>query len=171
MSGYAKDSENRLIIIGELHYKVHDGQMFDVSGRSTLTSTQIKEFYIVVASTSAHLTGNVGSEGKIYVDLIESPTYDTASALSNSITVYNFNRNRSNAPKTVFFGASTATSSGGTSIKETAIWAGERNSKISGEQEERIEWELKRNTVYCLKIQDQSLSNNEFHYDMEFYEE
>lgn len=166
------DDKNRNITIDINHYKVHDGRMFNFSYKATLTSGLIRDFYLITGNDDVHLAGNINVEGKLYWDLIEAPSI-TAAVTITTLSSYNMNRNRSNTASIEFGIANThgATVASGTAIKTSAIFAGLRTQKFSGEGDKGIEWELKDNTTYLLRIEDKSASNNEYFFDFEFYEE
>ena len=166
------DNIGRSIIIDAVHHKVHDGEIFTVNGRMTLTSGLIKDMYIITGARELHFSGLIKSESDLYIDLVEAPVYTTTSFTISTLTAYNFKRESAKTLLTQFWSVNTATATGGSTIKASMVITGNLgNSNFGGEARQQIEWELAPNTSYLLRMTEKSSANNLVNYDYECYEE
>jgi hypothetical protein len=132
--------------IGELHYKVHTGELYFVSDRLTTDGTT--EYLITTGAKKAHIRILVKTGGKVSIDYI-GPV--TPSVNGSAITAQQWNRGYANTAVTAFFRGPTYT--GGTVILVSQSGFGSNpgsaQSGIDSNDEEAI---LPPNTSFVVKL-------------------
>lgn len=150
---------NLPVVVDFPHHQIHEGETHQYTYPPTaIANGATLDHRIVVASVPAlmetratpHMTIEVDSNTGIFLYLYETPT-TTGNGTQQS--VYNKNRNKSAvAPTTTVWLAPTVTGAG-TLLSAWMVGSGE---KAGGSTRESLEWDLKSNTVYLIRMVAQS---------------
>jgi hypothetical protein len=137
-----------LEVLNYAHHEIHGGSAYTACKIFTLGVGATDNILIVTPNTTkwAHFTFSVVSDAVVQVDLYEATGLTGGAAL----TAYNRNRNSSNSSGLTL----TSTTTGG-SGDGTLIWtfkAGANKAVVQSETSDRLEFILKQNTAYQLKI-------------------
>lgn len=157
-------TSNSLVIISTGHFEIHEGHMYTVSRNGVIANGASRDTLIVTANTTewVHLVLSVVTEAEAQYMLYEGTT---TSADGDNETCLNRNRNSTNTASTKITYNPTVTDVG----TELTIRHWGSGKAIPGEGRESLEWVLKRDTKYLLRLTNLTSSDNYANTVMEWY--
>lgn len=143
------DLLNYLVFIDILHHKVHDGEVFIVSDIDTDVDTASPKYWHIKtpAGIKFHMRINLETDTGGLVEFFEDPT---TTGDGTALVAYNADRNAAKTTTVEFYYDPTV-SNDGTRIQVARIGAG-RDKKLGGIARAQVEWILKKNEQYLVKI-------------------
>lgn len=164
---------NALRTISYEHHEIHSGSHYFVSGVQDLANGNVLGFTWRTPNTTKwpHWTWEIGTESETAWSVYEGAS--AVSALANSVTPRNNNRNASDASGTTMkyeLHANLAAANGKTSVAgATVLSAGISGAgKNAGRESRTNEMIMKQNTLYCLRATANAAGYVNFR--MEWYE-
>ena len=159
VSAHGDDYHKAQVIIGEIHYAVHNGKLFGV-GVKTAAGSNIADdgsfdFLMRVGSGELHFVGEVVAGGDAESFLYEDATVTDGTAWGTVITPSNRKRGSEDTLKTLFY-ANPSVSDVGDMIGARYLAGGSGPKAGGGVVRSGAEWELKPNTVYLVRAYNRS---------------
>jgi len=166
------------VVISSEHHEIHCGDSYEATHNVTLANGASLDFLITVpnwgtvSSTNpgedqgiklAHLVGIVEAESELQVQFWEGPTVSTAGTAITSV-----NRNF-NSSFTDFLGITQGGSVSATGTNKWGPWRVGSGRTDAGSARRTREFVLKNNTVYLLRITNQTTSNNNVNVEFDYY--
>lgn len=149
-------STSSLQTVTHEHHEIHSGSHYFVRGVQDLSINNVLGFTWVMPNTTAwvHLTWSIDTESETAWYFYENAVI--SSALANTITLYNSNRNSANTSGTTMkyelhanlAAANTKTDVSGATLLSSGISGAGKNSGAAKRENEMI---LKQNTIYCMR--------------------
>lgn len=156
--------------ISSIHRTIHEGRLFEVSHIfAAVADAASAEILITTGTKAVHLRSRADTEGKSYGYLFEDAV---ASVAGTGLTNVNRDRNSANTAETVVTHTPTLTSDG-TQLTETLIPGGGAvgGNVIGGSLNSFEEFELKPNSVYLIRLTNESGAAADMAASLVFYEE
>jgi len=163
-------------IIDNDHNYIHLGKLFVYNEKFDLATTASKVFAFTTPNGTYDIhyrPSIVSSSGdKVYIELLEASTL-SAPGTNKLTSVFNMNRRSTRTTNMQTFASGATINAAGTMIKSNFIGGGTSvGGKVAGDsvgvQNEIV---LKSNTIYCVRITNDSGSTNTIHLQMQWYEE
>lgn len=148
------------------HHELHSGTRYMVRDYVTLGNGADEDILIITPATTAwaHLTFTfLANDGESIVSFYEAPTVSANGTLAN---VKNRNRNASDISTTLVYTGPTVTTTG-TLLEKTIHGSGKDYGGGARDAEERV---LKQNTRYLLRLHNNTVSNNNVNFTLDWYE-
>ena len=178
---HTNPSTNKLVFVDNDHHKLHDGDAFsaiynqevtDIADRSVIAFT-------TPAATEIHMLVHATCTAASHLFILEGATGTTTGA--TDLAVYNRDRNSSNeselvsidatANKVSYYSLTTDTAiTGGTTIYQEYIGAGQQGKAVHGASRGTIEWILKKSTVYDIELKANDANTNDQLIEISWYE-
>ncbi len=147
------------VVVDFAHHQLHEGELHQYTyGPAALANGATIDLRIVVGNLepttrTPHFAVELDATAETWLYLYETPT---TSANGTQQTVYNRNRNSANAPGTTLW-LSPTVSAVGTPLSSWIVGAG---NKTGGNGRDSIEWVLKPNTVYLVRMTAKATGDN-----------
>ncbi len=133
--------------IDQLHWKIHNGILFNVT--DTVTGSAAIVYYFKTGLSMVHLRYVVSSNAACSIALNEGVT---SSANGSAKTIVNYNRNSANVALTTCFKGPTITGAGTTIDVDQAGFGTTQGQASSGSNFVDIEYDLKPSTNYTITL-------------------
>lgn len=140
------------------HHQLHEGEQHQYTyGPIAIANGATLDHRLVVGNLAPttrtpHLVIELDSTGECWLYLYETPT---TTGNGTQQTVYNRNRNSATVPNMTVWLAPTVTAAG-TLMSAWIVGSGE---KSGGNSRDSIEWDLKANTVYLVRVVGKNSNN------------
>lgn len=147
------------VIIELGHHHLHEGETHQfTSAPAALSSGASLNYRVVVGdliptTRTPHFLIEVDATAETWIYLYEAPT---TSANGTQQTVYNRNRNSVTVPNATIWLGPTVTADGNL----LSTWIVGAGKKTGGGSRESLEWDLKANTVYLIRITAKATGDN-----------
>ena len=164
-----------LTTIGELHRAIHDGMVFNWTGKTTgLVTTGVAEFLLVTGDREIHLHRTTLNFGAGDIDVVGYGGVTTSADGTEDTSIRNVNTTSTNTtPSLTAYSAPTVTDTGDLLhtqwVVPTASGTGQSQGGLSG-AEAGEEWILKPNTKYLWRITNNSGATISYSWDFLFYD-
>lgn len=159
-----------LVEIEWVHHQVHAGEMFHAEhSYGTVANNNNADMRFRTGAKRAHSVFLVGNGGQCQLYLYEAANISGGT----SVAVNNMNRNSAHVPATVVTYAPTVTNVGTAPLVDGRVLPGgtNPNSRVGGGVRSGTEWELKPNTEYLFRVNNNSGAGIVISIGVEFYEE
>ena len=149
---------NMPVVIDAAHHHLHEGEthQYTYAPAALANGNNLDHRFVVPTLTATtrtpHLVIELDSTGESWLYLYETPTTSANGTLQ---TVYNKNRNSATTPGSTVYLTPTVTAVG-TLISAWIVGSGE---KSGGSTRESIEWDLKSNTTYLIRVTAKNANN------------
>lgn len=146
------------ITLDMAHHQLHEGESHQVTyAPAAIANGATLDHRLVVGNLAPttrtpHLVVELDSTGECWLYLYETPT---TTGNGTQQTAYNRNRNSATVPNMTVWLAPTVTAAG-TLLSGWIIGSGE---KSGGSGRDSIEWDLKANTVYLVRVVSKNANN------------
>jgi len=137
------------VVIDESHYRVHEGQMFQMFDSRNLIANATHDYLVSAPAlpTLVHFTYTFDCTSPMVLSIFEAPT---TTANGTALPIFNLNRNSATLPLASVFNAPTVTGTG-TLIDGGVCGSGTGAGRVGGEQRNDHEFVLKAATTYLLR--------------------
>ena len=178
---HTNPSTNKLVFVDNDHHKLHDGDAFsaiynqevtDIADRSVIAFT-------TPANTEIHMLVQATCTAASHLFILEGATGTTTGA--TDLTIFNRDRNSSTTSlltsidstlgSVSYYSLTTDTAiTGGTTIYQEYIGAGQQGKAVHGASRGTIEWILKKSTVYDIELKAIDANTNNQVLEISWYE-
>jgi hypothetical protein len=148
------------------HYRVHDGSMYHITYSNSLAAAANLDLMFLNSASAMHVAFEVGVGGAATIKFYENLT---TSALGTTLTAYNMNRNSTNSTGTWWYGGPTWSTASEITLVNKYIGAASQD-KVGVGVKENVEWDLKANTKYMLRITNSAGATITASINGEYYE-
>lgn len=158
-----------LVSISHVHHMVHIGEMFHAEySFGAVGNGNNADIRFVTSTQAAHTVFFVGNSGQGVLYLYEAPTQSGGTP----VTAHNMNRSSAHVTGVQVFHTPAVVGVGTTALVPGRIIPGGTTgqSRVGGDFRTETEWELKPNTEYLLRINNNSGLSSIISIGVEFYE-
>lgn len=159
------------LVIDTVHHEAHEGEMFHADQVwSSVSNGAAVEMAVAMDTThDAHLTFDVVAGGQVLVQMWEAPTY---AGLGTAVPAWNMNRTVTNTATARIYAAPSITATGAITLVQRILPGGTSpQTRVGGGLRQGTEWILAPDTVYMMRITNQSGSAVPINVATEWYEE
>lgn len=168
--GLATDDDvNTLVVTDHIHHQVHAGEMFHSEHSfGTVANTNNADLRLLTGAKEAHVVFFVGHGGQCQLYLYEAPNHSGGTP----VPVRNMNRNSAHVSGATVFQTPAVVGVGSTPLVNGRLLSGGTapTSRVGGGVRSGTEWELKPNTEYLMRVNNNSGAGIVISIGVEYYE-